>query len=180
MDPPSYLKDAILSRVRAETPSSSRERGSKIRHLILPTAAASALVAIIALGILFGWQTESPMITTVQLVPSPELREELQAEGEDYWGVAELHAQPFGKQQVELKLNNLEESNPGSFYELWFVSGESYISAGRFTTEGLGETNVSLAAPPETRDYRTLLITEEPSANETAPSEKVILKGEVP
>ena len=179
VDPPGYLKDAILSRVRAEKPSSSSDRGSKIRHLILPTAAASALVAILALGIVFGWLTESPVVA-VQLIPPPELSEELQAEGEEYWGVAEPHPQTFGNQQVELKLNNLEEPNPGSFYELWFVSGERYISAGGFTTGGLGETNVYLAAPPETRNYRTLLITEEPSDNETAPSEKVILRGEVP
>src|SRR5215208_5012791 len=185
-DPPSYLKDAILSRVRAEELASSneellssRDRGSKIRRFMLPTVAASALVAMVALGILFGWQTESPVVT-VQLIPTPELREELQAEGEDYWGVAELHAQPFGKQQVVLKLNNLEEPNPGNFYELWFVSGEKYISAGGFTTEGSGQTNVYLTAPPETPNYRTLLITEEPSDNEPAPSEKVILRGDVP
>jgi len=185
-DPPSYLKDAILSRVRAEKLASSneelpssRDRGSKIRRFMIPTVVASALVAMAALGILFGRQTESPVVT-VQLIPTPELRDELQAEGEDYWGVAELYPQTFGNQHVELKLNNLEKPSSGSVYELWFVSGEKYISAGGFTTEGSEKTNVYLTAPPETPNYRTLLITEEPLDNEPAPSEKVILRGDVP
>lgn len=185
-DPPSYLKDAILSQVRAEQLASSSEellssgdRGSKIPRFMFPTVAASALVAIVALGIFFGWQAESPVVT-VQLVPTPELREELKAEGEDYWGVAELHPRMFGNQDVELKLNNLEEPSPGDFYELWFVSEEKYVSAGGFTTEGSGTTNIDLTAPPEAPNYRTLLITEESSDNQPAPSEKVILRGEMP
>ena len=78
-----------------------------------------------------------------------------------------------------MKLNNLEKPTPGSFYELWFSSGEKYISAGSFTSVGSGETDVLLTAPPEAQDYRNLLITEQSADNDPAPSEEAILKGEV-
>jgi hypothetical protein len=180
-DPPGYLKDEILSHVRGEKrPSSNKELSSSanLRHA-LPVVAAGALVAVVALGVFFGFQTELPA-ATVQLDPTPELREELRAEGEEYWGVAELHPQPSGSQLVELKLNNLEDPGPHSFYEMWFSSGEKYVSAGAFTTSGLGETKVWLTAPPEAWDYRTLLITRESAAVSPAPSKEEILRGEVP
>jgi hypothetical protein len=182
-DPPDYLKDKILSRVREESSSSNRATkelpSSKGLRFALPVVAAGALIAMIALGVFFGLQTEAP-VATVQLDPTPELREELRAEGEEYWGVAELHPQPSGSQLVELKLNNLEAPGPQSFYELWFSSGEEYVSAGAFTTSGLGETKVWLTAPPEARDYRTLLITRESVAVTPAPSKEEILRGEAP
>ena len=96
-----------------------------------------------------------------------------------YWGVAELYPQPSGNQRVELKLNNFEEPEPNSYYELWFVSGGERISAGSFTSVGKGETRVSLNVAPEARDARTLLITEERADNDPAPSDAVALKGKV-
>jgi anti-sigma-K factor RskA len=195
-DPPAYLKDEILSRVRAEGLSRTREelkesssteeqtrpsrtsRFNRFKHLriVLPSAAAAAVVAIVALGIAFGYLREPPPVATVQLVPTSE-----EAAGlEGYWGVAELRPQPSGNQQVELKLNNFEEPKPNSYYELWFVSGEKRISAGSFTSVGRSETRVLLNAPPEARNYHTLLITEEHTDNNTAPSQEVALRGEVP
>jgi anti-sigma-K factor RskA len=181
-DPPDYLKDKILSRVREESSSSNRANeelpsSKALLRLALPVVAAGALIAMIALGVFFGLQTKAP-VATVQLDPTPELREELRAEGEEYWGVAELHPQPSGSQLVELKLNNLEAPGPQSFYELWFSSGEEYVSAGAFTTSGLGETKVWLTAPPKARNYRTLLITRESVAVAPAPSKEEILRGE--
>jgi hypothetical protein len=119
-------------------------------------------------------------VTNIALNPTPEVRDEMNAEGEDYWGVAELHPQPSGNQLVELKLNNLDRPSPGNFYEMWFVSGENHIRAGAFTSVGSGETRVWLTAPPEALDYRTLLVTEEPMAEEPDSDKEVILTGEVP
>jgi anti-sigma-K factor RskA len=176
VDPPAYLKDEILSRVRAEEMSSSNEEPSSSRdflfknlHFLVPSVAAAALVAIVGLGTFLSLHTESP-IATIQLTPT---------ENENYWGVAELHPQPFGNQQVELKLNNLDEPGPDSYYEAWFSSGEKYIGAGSFTTTGSGETDVGLSAPPQARDYPTFLITEQPATGDPAPSKKVVLRGEV-
>jgi hypothetical protein len=171
VDPPGYLKDEVLSRARAEEPAPSNEKLSSSKSLpfIIPGAAAAALVVIVALGIFFGSKVEPP-VATVQLLPTDE--------NEEYWGVAELHPQPLGNQLVELKLNNLDEPGPDSFYEMWFVSGERHISAGTFTTTGSGETKVWLTVPPKTRNYRTLLITEEHAAGD--PSEEAVLRGEVP
>jgi anti-sigma-K factor RskA len=179
VDPPGYLKEEILSRVRGEGSSSSNKESSSAKNyrFILPTVAA-ALVTIVALGIFFGLQAESP-VATVQLLPTPELRDELRAEGEDYWGVAEVYPQPSGSQLVELKLNNLEKPEPDSFYEMWFVSGEKYVGAGAFTTTGAGETKVWLTAPPEARDYTALLVTKEPVAGDPASRKQEILRGEV-
>lgn len=180
-DPPGHLKDEILSRVRGEEEPSSYDKepsSSKNFRFILPGVAAAGLVIMVALGVFF-LQTDPPVVT-VQLLPTPALQEELRAEGEEYWGVAELHPQPSGSQLVELKLNNLEEPGSRSVYEMWFVSGEKYVSAGTFKTIGSGETRVWLTAPPEARNYRTLLVTEEPEAGDTAPSEEEILRGEVP
>ena len=176
-DPPPYLKDEILSYVRAEKlPSStneelpsSRDSRSKNLPLFVPGVAAAALVAVVALGIFFGLHTESP-VATIQLTP---------VEKENYWGVAELHPQPSGNQQVELKLNNLDEPGPDSYYEAWFSSGEEYVSAGTFTVTDSGQTDVVLTAPPQARDYPTFLVTEQPATGDTAPSNKVVLKGEV-
>ena len=176
-DPPPYLKDEILSYVRAEKlPSStneelpsSRDSRSKNLPLFVPGVAAAALVAVVALGIFFGLHTESPIVT-IQLTP---------VEKENYWGVAELHPQPSGNQQVELKLNNLDEPGPDSYYEAWFSSGEEYIGAGTFTVTDSGQTDVVLTAPPQARDYPTFLVTEQPATGDTAPSNKVVLKGEV-
>jgi hypothetical protein len=176
-DPPPYLKDEILSYVRAEKlPSStneqlpsSRDSRSKNLPLFVPGVAAAALVAVVALGIFFGLHTESP-VATIQLTP---------VEKENYWGVAELHPQPSGNQQVELKLNNLDEPGPDSYYEAWFSSGEEYIGAGTFTVTDSGQTDVVLTAPPQARDYPTFLVTEQPATGDTAPSNKVVLKGEV-
>lgn len=175
-DPPDHLKEEILRYVREEEPSSyNRESSSsKSPRLILSAVAAAVLVAVAGLGIFFGLQAESP-VATVQLLPTPELRDE----GEDYWGVAKLYPQPSGSQLVELKLNNLEEPGPHSFYEMWFVSGENNVSAGTFTTTGSGETKVWLTAPPEARNYRTLLVTREPIAGDPARSKEEILRGEV-
>jgi anti-sigma-K factor RskA len=174
-DPPSYLKDEILSYVRdEESPSSSGElspsRGSRFKNwrLFLPSMAAAALVAVIALGTFFSLHTEAP-VAIIQLTP---------VENENYWGVAELHPQPLGNQQVELKLNNLDEPEPDSYYEAWFSSGEEYIGVGTFTATGHGQTDLVLSAPPQARDYPTFLVTEQPATGGTAPSNKVVLKGE--
>src|SRR5215208_1487374 len=177
-DPPPYLKDEILSYVRAEKlPSStneelpsSRDSRSKNLPLFVPGVAAAALVAVVALGIFFGLHTESP-VATIQLTP---------VEKENYWGVAELHPQPSGNQQVELKLNNLDEPGPDSYYEAWFSSGEEYIGAGTFTVTDSGQTDVVLTAPSQVRNYPTFLITEQSVTDDTAPSKKVVLRGEVP
>jgi anti-sigma-K factor RskA len=189
-DPPSHLKDEILSQVRAEQryPSTEEESSvakerasststrSKNLRIILSSVAAAAVVVIVALGVFFNFLRGEPPVATIQLVPTPQ-----EAAGlEGYWGVAEIHPQPSGNQQVELKLNNFEQPKPNSYYELWFVSGERRISAGSFTSVGKGETRVLLNAPPEARDYRTLLITEEHVDERPASSKEVALKGKVP
>jgi len=193
-DPPGYLKDGILSQVRAERLSVSdteepqgssledrrgSSRTSRFNHLkdlrvVLPSAAA--IVAFVALGAFFGFLREEPPVATIQLVPTP--REAVGLEG--YWGVAEIRPQPSGNQQVELKLNNFEEPRPNSYYELWFVSGEKRISAGSFTSVGEGETRVLLNVAPEARKYHTLLITEEHVDERPTSGEEVALKGKVP
>lgn len=197
VDPPSHLKDVILSRVRVErlsasdkeepeesssleeqTGSSGTARFNRYKHLriILPSMAAAAVVAAVALGVFFGVVREEPPVATIQLVPTPQ-----ESAGLDgYWGVAEIRPQPSGNQQVELKLNNFEEPKPNSYYELWFVSGEKRISAGSFTSVGQGETRVLLNAPPEARDYPTLLITEEHIDHPPDSSDEVALKGKMP
>jgi len=189
-NPPSHLKDEILSQVRAEQRylsteaessiaeerASSTSARSKNLRIVLSSAAAAAVVAFVAIGVFFGFLREEPPVATIQLMPTPQ-----EATGlEGYWGVAEIRPQPSGNQQVELKLNNFEQPKPNSYYELWFVSGESRISAGSFTSVGKGETRVMLNAPPETRNYHTLLITEEHVDERPAPSDEVALKGEVP
>ena len=185
-DPPSYLKDEILSYVRAEErPSSSnneelpssrlpsfrasRESRSKKLRLLVASVAASAAAAVVALGTFFSLLTEAP-VATIQLTP---------IENEDYWGVAELYPQPSGNQQVELKLNNLDKPAPDSYYEAWFSSGEEYISAGSFTVTDSGHTDVVLTAPPQTQGYPTFLVTEQSVTGDSAPSTEVVLRGEV-
>jgi len=189
-NPPSHLKDEILSKVRAEQRylssedessvaeerASSTSARSKNLRIVLSSAAAAAVVAFVAIGVFFGFLREEPPVATIQLLPTPH-----EAAGlEGYWGVAEIRPQPSGNQQVELKLNNFEQPKPNSYYDLWFVSGESRISAGSFTSVGKGETRVMLNAPPEARNYHTLLITEEHVDERPAPSDEVALKGEVP
>ena len=188
IDPPSHLKDKILSQVRAEklsssdqeTSSPSRELPSRAElrfrnlRLVLSSVAAvglvAAVVAIVALGV-FGLQTSSS-VATIQLIPTEE--------EENYWGVAELHPQPSGNQQVELELNNLDEPRPDSFYEMWFVSGEKSISAGTFTVIPEGRTEVRLSVPPQAQDYHTVLITEESATDARDSGKEVKLRGEVP
>ena len=194
-DPPSYLKEGILSRVRAErlsvsdkeepqgssfedrTGSSRTSRFNRLKDLrvVLPSAAA-AIVAFVALGVFLGFLREEPPVATIQLVPTP--REAAGLEG--YWGVAEIRPQPSGNQQVELKLNNFDKPKVDSYYELWFVSGERRISAGSFTSVGEGETRVLLNVAPEARNYRTVLITEEHVDERPTSGEEVALKGKVP
>src|SRR5215211_4720154 len=192
-DPPAYLKDEILARVRAEersfpgeeeSPSSKEQRALgdhrfarfKKPRIILPSVAAAAVVGMIALGILFGFLREEAPVATIQLVPTPQ-----EAAGlEGYWGVAEIRPQPSGNQQVELKLNNFEQPKPNSYYELWFVSGESRISAGSLSSVGEGETRVLLNSPPETRNYHTLLIPEYHNNDHRTFSEEVALYAKVP
>jgi anti-sigma-K factor RskA len=196
--PPAYLKGEILSRVRAEQLAPSNKAGAteesasleeqrrshrtsrfnrfKELRIVLPSVAAAALVAVIALGLFFGFLREETPVATIQLIPTP--REAAGLHG--YWGVAEIRPQPSGNQQVELKLNNFEEPKPDSYYELWFVSGEKRISAGSFTSVGKGETRVLLNVPPEASTYRTLLITEEHVGKGPATSREVALKGEMP
>jgi anti-sigma-K factor RskA len=195
--PPAYLKGEILSRVRSERLSPSSKAGAaesssspeeqsrslkaslfdrfKSLRIVLPTVAA-VLVAAIALGVSFGSLREGPPVATIQLIPTPQ-----EAAGlEGYWGVAEIRPQPSGNQQVELKLNNFDEPRPGSYYELWFVSGDKRISAGSFTSVGRGETRVLLNAAPEASNYRTIVITEEHVGKGPAPAREVALKGDMP
>ena len=197
--PPAYLKDEILSRVRAEGLSRTREelkesssteeqtrssrsarisRFERFKNLrfVFPAVAAAAVVAMVTLGVFFGFMREELPVATIQLVPTTQETAGLKG----YWGVAELRPQPSGNQQVELKLNNFEEPKPNTYYELWFVSGEKRISAGSFTSVGRGQTMVLLNAPPEARNYHTLCITEEHVDGTTAPGREVVLRGEVP
>jgi anti-sigma-K factor RskA len=194
--PPAHLKGEILSRVRAEQLSPSNKEGTeesspveeqrrshkssrfdrfKGLRIVLPSAAAAAVVAVMALGVFFGFLREEPPVATIQLIPTPQVAAGLKG----YWGVAEIRPQPSGNQQVQLKLNNFEEPNPNSYYEMWFVSGDKRISAGSFTSVGKGETRVLLNAPPEASDYQTLLITEE-HVGKAPPSQEVALKGTIP
>ena len=143
---------------------------------MLPSVAAAAVIAVMALGVFFGLSQEETPIATIQLIPTPQ--EAVGLKG--YWGVAEIRPQPAGNQQVELKLNNFEEPKPHSYYEMWFVSGEKRISAGSFTSVGKGETRVLLNVPPEASNYRTLLITEEHVGKGPAPGREVALKGDMP
>jgi anti-sigma-K factor RskA len=195
--PPSYLKGEILSRVRAEQLSPSNKEGTdessslevrrrshrtsrfnrfKELRIVLPSVAASALVAVVALGVFFGFLREETPVATIQLIPTAQ--EAVGLKG--YWGVAEIRPQPSGNQRVELKLNNFEEPKRNNYYELWFVSGEKRISAGSFTSVGRGETRVLLNVPPEASRYQTLLITEEHGGKGPAPGREVALKGDMP
>jgi hypothetical protein len=109
--------------VRVGEPSTTKGR-TPLREnlrLVLPAAAAAvALVAIAALGLFLRAGTP---VASVQLDPV-DAREE-------YWGVAEIHPRPLGNQLVKLRLNNLDEPEPGSFYQMWFVSGGSASAPGR-------------------------------------------------
>jgi hypothetical protein len=167
--PPDHLREEILSRVRVGEPSTTKGR-TPLREnlrLVLPAAAAAvALVAIAALGLFLRAGTP---VASVQLDPV-DAREE-------YWGVAEIHPRPLGNQLVKLRLNNLDEPEPGSFYQMWFVSGGQRISAGTFTAEPEG-TEVWLTVAPEARGYRTLLITEQ-SASVGDAAGGAVLTGQV-
>jgi anti-sigma factor RsiW len=99
-NPPSHLKDEILSQVRAEQRylssedessvaeerASSTSARSKNLRIVLSSAAAAAVVAFVAIGVFFGFLREEPPVATIQLVPTPQ-----EAAGlEGYWGVAEI------------------------------------------------------------------------------------------
>jgi hypothetical protein len=62
--------------------------------------------------------------------------------------------------------------------QLAFLWAVEYIGAGTFTATGHGQTDVVLSAPPQSRDYPTFLVTEQSATGGTAPSNKVVLKGE--
>jgi hypothetical protein len=188
VEPPGYLKDEILTRLRAERESRTdyaesgkpsslgrQERSTRGRRLHLLSGVAAAVVAVVVFGILFGLPRAEAPVATVALVPTPE-----EAAGLDgYWGVAEIRPQPSDNQRVELRLNNFDEPEPDRYYELWFASGDRRISAGSFTSVGRGETRVWLNAPPEARSFDTLLITEE-RLDENGSGSEVALKGKVP
>lgn len=172
MTPPDYLKDAALSRAHSEEPPPSEESSSfKKRRFVIMPAAAAVLVVGIALGVfLSSWESDRA-VATADLTPTEA--------GEEYWGVAEVYPQPPGNELVELKLNDLDEPGPGSFYEVRFVSGEKYISAGSFTVTGSGETKVWLSVPHEAQSYHTLLIVKKPVDEEPTASDEEVLRGEV-
>lgn len=107
----------------------------------------AAAAITVALGVFFSLQTKS-QVATIELTATEE--------NEDYWGVAELSSQSSGNQQIELKLNNLDDPGADNFYEAWFTSGEKYISAGSFTATGSGQTDVWLTAPPPSSKLRYL------------------------
>jgi anti-sigma-K factor RskA len=187
VDPPDYLKDEILTRLRAERESHSEpekpfssggqtKSPKALRFRLLSGVAAAAVVAVVALGIFFGLPRAEAPVATVALVPTPEGAAGL----EGYWGVAEIRPQPSDNQQVELRLNNFDEPELGKYYELWFASGDRRISAGSFTSVGRGETRVWLNAPPEARSFDTLLITEERLDDEKASGTEVTLEGKMP
>ena len=197
VDPPAHLKGEILARLRAEKASrsefanpeksptseeqtesleASRFYRSRYLRAVLPGVAAAAVAAIVALGIVFGLPGAQPPVATIKLVPTPKEAAGLNG----YWGVARIQPQPSNNQQVELRLNNLDQPEPDKYYELWFVSGDRRISAGSFTSVGRGETRVWLNAPPEARSFNTLLITEERLGNTTASGKQVALKGDMP
>jgi anti-sigma-K factor RskA len=186
--PPGHLKGEILARLRAEresrteyaepskTSSSGRPTTSpRWRSLSLLSGVAAAVVAVLVVGIFFGLSRSEAPVATVALVPTPE-----EAAGlEGYWGVAKIRPQPSDNQQVELRLNNFDEPEPDRYYELWFASGDRRISAGSFTSVGRGETRVWLNAPPEARNFNTILITEE-RLDEKVSGTEVALKGKMP
>jgi hypothetical protein len=133
------------------------------------------MVAVVVFGIFVGLARPEGPAATVALVPTPKEAAGLHG----YWGVAEIQPQPSNNQRVELRLNNFDEPEPDRYYELWFASGDRRISAGSFTSVGRGETRVWLNAPPEARNFDTLLITEE-RLDEKASGTEVALKGKMP
>jgi hypothetical protein len=193
-DPPAYLKNEILARVRADERSFSGEKELtslegwralgdhrfarfKKPRIILPGVAVAVVVTMIALGVFFGFLQDEAPEATIQLVPTPQEATGLKG----YWGVAEIRPQPTGNQEVELKLNNFDEPKPDSYYEMWFLSGDKRISAGSFTSVGRGETRVWLNVAPEARNYHTVVITEEQLDKDAAPGKEVVaLKGKLP
>src|SRR5215218_11241221 len=100
--PPAYLKGEILSCVRAEQlPSSNKVvaaygsspleeqrrsqrtyRFNRFRELRIVLPSAAALVAVIALGVFFGFLREQTPVATIQLIPTPQ--EAIGLKG--YWG----------------------------------------------------------------------------------------------
>ena len=188
VDPPGHLKEEILTRLRAEreshaeyaepgkpTLSGGQTKPHGGRRLRLLSGAAAAVIAVVVFGILFGLPRAEAPVTTVALVPTPG-----EAAGLDgYWGVAKIRPQPSDNQRVELRLNNFDEPEPDRYYELWFASGDRRISAGSFTSVGRGETRVWLNAPPEARNFNTILITEE-RLDEKVSGTEVALKGKMP
>ncbi len=178
VDPPDHLKDEILSRMRAREGSESDPPAGERRSWSLRVAIAgvAAAVAVMVAVWILPDLLRGPPVATIRLVPTAEEAAEL----EGYWGVATLYPLPLGNRQVELRLNNFGESEPDSYYEVWFVAGDEHISAGSFTSSGEGEVRVRLNVASQASNSHTLLITEERVDEDPGPSDYVALKGRVP
>lgn len=194
VEPPLYLKDEILSRIRAEkhlpphtektTPlEGGIESTGALRpgrswnfRTILPGAAAAIAAVIAIVFILSGLLREEAPVASIQLIPTPQEAKEL----EGYWGVAELRPQSSSNLRVDLRLNNFGEPEADSFYQVWFVSGERRISAGSFASAGEGETRVRLNVASQARSYDAVIITEESLDDGPPPGGEAALEGKLP
>jgi hypothetical protein len=187
VDPPDYLKDEILTRLRAERESHSEpekpfssggqtKSPKALRFRLLSGVAAAAVVAVVALGIFFGLPRAEAPVATVALVPTPEGAAGL----EGYWGGGRDPASAFGQPAGGVEAEQFRRTRAGQVLRAVVRLRRQAYQRGLLHERGKGVTWVWLNAPPGARSFDTLLITEERLDGEKVSGTEVALEGKMP
>jgi hypothetical protein len=75
--------------------------------------------------------------------------------------------------------DNLPPLPPGRIYQLWFVRGQTPVSAGLLQPDAAGALRTVLNTPRDIVDPQVLAVTQEPAGGLPAPSGQMYLVGTV-
>lgn len=190
---------ALRDAVRESPPSASAKRPAGWRWVVAAVLGVAALVAaFLAGGALLDESEKAPVASSEEpaeatpetleptpetVAPTPEFETTLRSPQGDI--TAEVTVVKVGSgRTVHLRSDQLAALPGGEYYELWFV-GEgdapgkaNRISAGTFTPDGSGRSDVELIAAVDLKKFPTMAVTVEPNDGKPAPSGDEVLRGE--
>lgn len=108
----------------------------------------------------------APGVATRQLRPSGL---QLAARGE-------MYMYP-GQPSAVVLFSGLPILEPGKVYQFWLADGSTQVAGGTFVVDQTGIGHIIVRAPREVNAFRQVMVTVEPEGGSLAPSETVVLEG---
>jgi hypothetical protein len=174
---PLYLKERVLSALPARdgsvTPINARRRSfwfiPRVNRAVMAATMVLLIVVLPAVATSSGLFDHARMATLTPTEPASRAGGELEVQGSS------------PNVEANLEVWDLPQPGPNGYYELWFSNDGARVSAGTFTVNPDGRSELSGSVPRPAGDYQRVDITLEELAEEPrSDSAKVVLSGRLP